>query len=628
MQNKQISLTGESVDEETLEEETIQPPGGFVGRTQSIDGTPFHISKIKIKNFKAISEIEVHFPRISVLTGPNNSGKSTILQAISLGFECLARNIDVNKKIKRKGSVVQELASVPVNHPKNLWHNNKWVQSRDHIPIEIRIDFTNASYFTSQINYYYGIYNFKVKEYSDDLKNTDILKKLVNSTPVLIPGIPTILRHEQPQLVSIISSYLSYGLHAQVLRNVLINIKKRDPERFKIIEEAINHHFNIELSEIIFDENSSLEIIAPYDEKGNEFEIISGGSGFHQILQLLSFLIWSESSIVLLDEPDAHLHTSLQKKLYLFLDDLSKKLNLQLIISTHSRDFLASSPIHSIIPVNLSEPLLKPMESIEHLLSEFKRQGEISNLEIASLYSSKSCLFVEGGSDEDILINLAEKFENNIFTGKKHAITIPIKGKDRIKEIPNLIGIFEKMIGTEIKWFVIRDRDALAPEILKEFEVKLNNSGIKNYHIWTKYELENYLCETKPITRIIRSEGKTISEAEVDKLIFECCNEGLDKYLPIIITENQTVARSLDIKNWSGKGAEYAVSYTKDANKSKDHLLELVPGKEVLGRLFVKIQENYGVNLRAMDIAREIQKDEIHPEIHELFDNLSSTLSK
>lgn len=114
----------------------------------------------------------------------------------------------------------------------------------------------------------------------------------------------------------------------------------------------------------------------------------------------------SESSIILLDEPDSHLHTSLPKKLFLFLEDLAKDFELQILIATHSRDFLAAAPHYSIIPVDISESNLKPMESMEHLLGEYKRQGEISNLDIACLYNSKSCLFVEGPGNPDIIMTL------------------------------------------------------------------------------------------------------------------------------------------------------------------------------------------------------------------------------
>lgn len=631
-ETKQAALI-EAVPSDKEEEDSYQIPGGFVGKTEKAEGSPFHISKIAIKNFKSISDISVELPRVGILTGPNNCGKSTILQAITLGFECLTRNIDrTTGKIKKKGSAVQELSSVPVNHPRNLWHGNKWQEIHpekrvERKPIEVRIDFTNNSYFVSHINFYFGFLNLNVSKYSDNFKNKDEINRLINSAPLLIPGIPGILKHETPLFPAVMSAYLNSGDYFRVLRNVLYHLRE-DSKMFSVIERAMSHHFKIDLGEIVFDKKLGLEIKVPYTEEDYELEIISAGSGLHQILQLVALLTWSKSSIILLDEPDSHLHTSLQKKLFLFLDDLSREFNLQLLISTHSRDFLASSPISSIIPVDITERSLKPMHSMEHLLTEFKRQGELSNLDIACLYNSKSCLFIEGPSDSDILITLAERLDSDIFSAEKQAIMFPYKGKDKVSSIPNLVEIFQSMIGTEIKWFVLRDRDNLAPEIVEKLTSKLEHSGITHYHIWDMYEIENYLLDQIPITRLLNYEGKDAVEEDVEKLIIECCKDTLSDITPTIIVENQNEYKRLfnDIENYQKKGAELAQKYIKYAYSSDESLKYVVSGKRAFSKLFNKLQEDYGVNIRTLDIAREIKKEEISGEVIQFFNNLGSAL--
>ncbi|MBP6448486.1 MAG: AAA family ATPase [Saprospiraceae bacterium] len=42
------------------------------------------ISKIRIKNFRQIKDQTIEFQQAVVVIGPNNGGKSTLLQAISL----------------------------------------------------------------------------------------------------------------------------------------------------------------------------------------------------------------------------------------------------------------------------------------------------------------------------------------------------------------------------------------------------------------------------------------------------------------------------------------------------------------------------------------------------------------
>jgi predicted ATP-dependent endonuclease of OLD family len=631
-ETKQTALSEKILDEKE-EEDAFQISGGYVGRTGKSEGLPFHISKLTIKNFKSISEILVELPRVGILTGPNNCGKSTILQAITLGFECLARNRDFTTgKIKKGGSSVPELSSVPVNHPRSLWYNNKWQEIHsgrrvERKPIEIGIEFTNDTYFTSYINFYYGFLNLNVKDYSANFKYSGELARLINSAPLVIPGIPGLLRHETPLLPAVMSEALHSGKSSQVLRNVLYSLKS-NPAMFKVIERAMSHHFGLNLREIEYDEKFGLEIKVPYAEKDNEFEIISAGSGLHQILQLVALLTWSKSSIILLDEPDSHLHTSLQKKLFMFLDDLSREFDLQLLIATHSRDFLASAPIDSIIPVDITERCLKPMQSMEHLLTEFKRQGELSNLDIACLYNSKSCLFVERTSDSDILITLAERLGSDIFSGEKQAIMFPFKGKDKMWSIPTLVDIFQSMIGAEIRWFLLRDRDALAPEIMEGLYSKLENLGIANHHIWNMYEIENYLLDLRPITRIINSDGNSAVEDDIEKLIIECCKKTLSEITPTIIVENQNEYKDLfnDVRTYQTKGAEIAQKYMNFASLSNDNLKSVVSGKKVFSKLFQQIQKDYGVNIRTIQIARAIQKEEIHKEVIEFFKKLDNAL--
>ncbi len=65
------------------------------------------IELLRIKDFKSIKNIEVHLDKqFSILTGVNNSGKTTILEALSLWVECFEKLLNtaqrsVNGKFSR-----------------------------------------------------------------------------------------------------------------------------------------------------------------------------------------------------------------------------------------------------------------------------------------------------------------------------------------------------------------------------------------------------------------------------------------------------------------------------------------------------------------------------------------------
>ncbi len=75
-----------------------------------------------------------------------------------------------------------------------------------------------------------------------------------------------------------------------------------------------------------------------------QFDIASGGSGFHQVLLLLSFFYARPATVFLLDEPDAHLHVILQRQIYDRLRTVASRRDCQLIIATHSEVILDATP--------------------------------------------------------------------------------------------------------------------------------------------------------------------------------------------------------------------------------------------------------------------------------------------
>src|SRR5258708_21581134 len=85
------------------------------------------LRKLKIEYFKGCERIEIELPKLAVLTGRNNSGKSTILQSIIVGFECFRRCVDIEKwRLREHGRAVKEFDFLPTNEPRDLWFEKIW----------------------------------------------------------------------------------------------------------------------------------------------------------------------------------------------------------------------------------------------------------------------------------------------------------------------------------------------------------------------------------------------------------------------------------------------------------------------------------------------------------------------
>ena len=61
-----------------------------------------YIQTIQIKNFKAFQDVSINLNSdVNIFTGKNNSGKTTILEAVALWHECF------NKLIRQGGSTTR-----------------------------------------------------------------------------------------------------------------------------------------------------------------------------------------------------------------------------------------------------------------------------------------------------------------------------------------------------------------------------------------------------------------------------------------------------------------------------------------------------------------------------------------
>ena len=91
------------------------------------------ITKLIVKNFKRFEEAEIELTPPVVFIGPNNSGKTTALQALSLwetGYRKWVekRGFDNEKQPKERPGITinrKDLSAIPISVTKNIWKDFK-----------------------------------------------------------------------------------------------------------------------------------------------------------------------------------------------------------------------------------------------------------------------------------------------------------------------------------------------------------------------------------------------------------------------------------------------------------------------------------------------------------------------
>ena len=111
-----------------------------------------------------------------------------------------------------------------------------------------------------------------------------------------------------------IEQLLGLGRPGEVLRNLLADAN-RDQMAWEALQTTIGKLFGYRL---LPPDTSAAHIRAEYQTTEQEMplDVASAGSGFQQVLMLLAFLHTRQGAVLLLDEPDAHLHMILQDAIY------------------------------------------------------------------------------------------------------------------------------------------------------------------------------------------------------------------------------------------------------------------------------------------------------------------------
>ncbi|MEK3826388.1 AAA family ATPase [Paenibacillus sp. FSL K6-1558] len=285
---------------------------------------------IKIFTHKAIKEEKLEgLRKINVICGKNNSGKTSILEALTIeGKYFIGRKLTDIERLKQllqpmldKSEIVDKLEVMESFETflKDYGPSQPTIYESDiqNQSLEIMRGFKNgASLVISKI----------LKDYLD--------KPAAKYKPIYIPA----KRHLESKV-----SYDSLGSslpNGEGLINRLFYLKSQDlnSKEYKKFEEISDVFQKITKSSfsIIPDQNNNL-LLRFGTLETVWIEADHSGMGLKDILVIICYSLDFEYNVILIEEPESHLHPEFQKNLLLFL---SKARGKQFIISTHSSVFV------------------------------------------------------------------------------------------------------------------------------------------------------------------------------------------------------------------------------------------------------------------------------------------------
>ncbi len=319
------------------------------------------ITKIRIRNFRQIKDQTIDLGQAVVIIGPNNGGKSSLLQAISL-FAIAIRawgSERINKKSKaskRTGVAInlEEVLNIPVSDFKELWTDlivREGSTSEEGKPTvkNIRIEIIAEGYTDKQpwktgFEFDYGRDTLIYARLTQDEEGNlyEFPEVLLNEKIGFLPSVAGLKPTEDKLEVGSILRYIGSGNTSDVLRNICYLLYVReDKTSWKQFTAEIEGLFKVQLNPPKYIQATGLLKMSYNEGVKKDIDLSSLGSGTKQAILLFAYLLAFPNTVNLLDEPDAHLEVVRQSNIYDKISDLAKKNNSQLIVASHSESVMS-----------------------------------------------------------------------------------------------------------------------------------------------------------------------------------------------------------------------------------------------------------------------------------------------
>lgn len=550
------------------------------------------IVSFTVRNYRSIVEAhKINLNDYSVLLGKNNEGKSNILRALSVCMDCINDyrrfRYSIHREFIRRDGYYNWNRDFPINL-RNRKNGRKSI-----FELELYLDKEELDNFNATLHTRIKLHNIlmKIEIGEDNIPNVTFPIRGTNSltakkekvllflsdkiTYNYIPAVRTenhalkLIKNNIAKELETLSSNKEYisslekirEIQKQCLDKISDNIENELKEflpKVKNVEIEIEDDYKIA---------TSLSDINVYVDDGILTNIENKGDGVKS-LAVLAMLKNKQtsvgsSSIVAIDEPEAHLHPGAINELANTLKVLAK--NNQVIISTHNHLFTNYLNLDSNIIVDNGKA--KPVKNISDI-------RDILGVKASdNLINARFVLLVEGKSDERILSYIFEKKSPKIKKALSERLIMVnnVDGASKLeynaskfrKEMCICIALVDNddegrkayELVTETKDIDIANiflcsckgmsnselEDCINPKIYKEkifdeFGVNLDDQSFRNSKKWSirikdTFDSQGKLCNDKMLSKIKQIVVDCVIESSIEDVLIQEKSGVIDKLI-------------------------------------------------------------------------------------------------
>lgn len=560
--------------------------------------------KIQIKKFKKIEDTFVDLAPLNIFIGTNNSGKSSFIQGIQFAVSsCQTLKMKGGHWVKDKTKTLSldstEYLYTPTSDISYLFHGKRLAGARkreDRQWIEFIISDDHEATIQISRGKNGGFTTMLIgKKMGDEL--SDIESPFCVYVPG-IAGVPVLEKYEVPIAVK---KSATRGDSNNYLRNILYTISN-DQDKWTNFKASVNAIYsNIDLV-VKFDEHSSEYLSVFIQSDGITLPLDSVGTGLLQVIQIFAYIEYFSPKIILLDEPDSHIHPTKQK---LLANELVKRTDnnpeLKVVFSTHSRYILEALEGKAKVFHFQNGHALPDIKGSNILL-------DIGAADADYLFAKKGLKYIVVTEDKVDNITAKKEFLKKFLLAngliEDEFVLHSYEGCTKVEFARILQGFVQKQIPTaQVIVHLDRDQKVNNDRELIKLKDDCDKKGI--IFFLTKYqEIESYFCTPLHIHKIFDialEDAKVIYMGFIKDLELETKR----KLTNFIFRDRAELSY-----NKEGKVDIAVVNKIVD-EWYESYKLELTPGKELLGKIKKHVQEELKVDPnKILEISAALESEE------------------
>ncbi len=455
------------------------------------------LTKLIIRRFKQFEDVEIDLGNPVVFVGPNDAGKTSALQALTLWQIGVRR---FHEKHGGKGEVPErrpgvainrrDLTGIPAPVARLLWHELKVRTKGDqggtkNVLIEVIVEGTSGNEaWACGVEFDYAneeSFYCRPLRLEDD-ERMPIPAAALDVEIAFLAPMSGLAPNETRLDPGAINVRIGEGRTADVLRNLCYQVQQMDPERWEGIKDQLQELFGVGLNDPTYVSERGEINMSFVSRRGVELDLSSSGRGLQQTLLLLTFLRLHRGAVVLLDEPDAHLEILRQRQVYRLLSETTRRTGGQIVAASHSEIILNEAADQDVVVAFLGRPH-RIDDRGSQLLKSLKEVG------FEQYYQAETAgwvLYLEGSTDLAVLQSFAEAL------GHPAASALERPFVTYVGNVPS---------HARSHFYALReakeDLQGLAVfDHLAEAELR---SGALREFMWDRNEIENYLCQPETL---------------------------------------------------------------------------------------------------------------------------------